>query len=343
MLNQKGLSDGMNNLPPEDVIFGQSRPMKAARQIIRKAANADVPLLIEGENGTGKEVLARFVHACSSWSKGPFVKVNCAAIPGTLIESELFGYEKGAFTGANTCKRGRVEMARGGTLFLDEIVELVPSVQAKLLHFLQDSQFSRIGGNEEKHVETRIICATNRRLEEEIEGGRFRSDLFYRINVIRIKLPPLVDRREDIPSLANYFLSLSAERFQHSVPLLSREVMQALQRRNWPGNIRELENCMARCVILGVRDGLQIGLRDSESSGIWDDQEDEGLIPLKQIAQRARRELERKVILKALQAHNWNGRKTAEALRISYRALLYKVREAGLISLRYQSRLQVPN
>ena len=330
MLNHNGLAAGAGDLPPEDIIFGQSVAMQAVRQKVQKVANTDVPLLIQGDNGTGKEVLARVVHAHSMWSTGLFVKVNCAALPGTLIESELFGYERGAFTGADTSKCGRVEMAHDGTLFLDEIGELDLSLQAKLLQFLQDGQFCPIGGHEDKRVQTRIICATSRQLEEEVEGGRFRPDLFYRINVIHIKLPPLRDRRADIPLLVNYFISVSSARFQMPVPSLSREIMQALQRCDWAGNIRELENCMARCVILGAEEALEACLRESRPRAMSPEAQENGSISLKHIAEKARRELERDVILKTLETHNWNRRKTAEALKISYRTLLYKVREAGL-------------
>jgi two-component system, NtrC family, response regulator AtoC len=324
----------LSDLPPDEVYFGQTAVMQAVRQKIEKVANTDVPLLIQGENGTGKEVLARLVHTRSVWSKGAFVKVNGAAIPGPLMESELFGYEKGAFTGANASKAGHVELADGGTLFLDEIGELELSLQAKLLQFLQDGHFSRIGGQEERHVQTRIICATGRQLEREIDAGRFRSDLFYRINVIHIKLPPLRDRRGDIPSLANYFVSASSARFQQTTPKLSREVLHLLQRRAWPGNIRELENCMARCVILGPDEALEAYHNEEQAVDVQDQRIKKDLIPLKRIAEKARRELERDVIMKTLEDFNWNRRKTAEALKISYRTLLYKLRELDLPSMR---------
>ena len=341
VLNQSKLASGARDLPPEEVIFGQSFAMQTIRNKILKVAGTDVPLLIEGENGTGKEVLARLVHARSACCDGPFVKVNCAAIPGTLIESELFGYEKGAFTGAYASKPGRVETANGGTLFLDEIGELDLSVQAKLLQLLQDGEFSRIGDYGGRRVAARVICATSRQLEEEIEAGRFRRDLFYRINVIHIKLPPLRDRRPDIPSLADYFLAASNAQFQRTAPGLSREIMDLLQRRDWPGNIRELENCMARCVILGAEDALESYLSERRPLGKLTEAGEDGSLPLKRVADKARRELERSVILKALETYNWNRRKTAEALRISYRTLLYKVREAGLASMRERKKFDL--
>ena len=180
--------------------------MQAVRDRLAKLAGANVPVLIQGESGTGKDIIARMIHAASPWRTGPWVKVNCPAIPGTLLESELFGYEKGAFTGAYGMKPGRVEMAHRGTLFLDEISELDMSLQSKLLQLLQDGQFCRIGAQEDKKVEVRVVCATNRKLEQEIENGTFRSDLFYRINVVNLHLPPLRDRAGDIPELVTYFL-----------------------------------------------------------------------------------------------------------------------------------------
>lgn len=333
VLNPASRSSPGSDLPPDNIYFGQTAAMQAVRQKIAKVASTDVPLLVQGENGTGKEVLSRLVHARSIWSKGVFVKVNCAAIPGPLLESELFGYERGAFTGAKAAKAGRVELADGGTLFLDEISELDLSLQAKLLQFLQDGHFSRIGGQEEKHVHTRVICATGRDLEQEIAAGRFRSDLYYRINVIHIRLPSLRDRRADIPLLANYFVSVSSSRFQQTAPELSRELMHVLQRRAWPGNIRELENYMARCVILGPEQTLEACLREIGQDDAPVPQE-EGAIPLKRIAEKAQRELEREVILKTLESYNWNRRRTAEVLRISYRTLLYKLREVGVQTTR---------
>ena len=196
------LSSAVGILPPEVIIFGRSEMMLAVRQKAQKVAGANVPVLICGESGTGKELVAKLLHVRSPWGDGPFVKVHCPAIPGTLLESELFGYEKGAFTGAYGTKPGRVELAHRGTLFLDEIAELDPMLQAKLLQLLQDGQFSRIGAREDKRVEVRVVCATNRRLEEEMKSGAFRADLFYRINVVNMQLSPLRERPGDIPDLA---------------------------------------------------------------------------------------------------------------------------------------------
>jgi len=337
--SQTSQTMGGNDLPPDDIYFGQTPGMQAIRQKIEKITNTDVPILIEGENGTGKELLARQIHARSIWSKGAFVKVNCAAIPGPLLESELFGYEKGAFTGANSSKPGRVELADGGTLFLDEIGDLDLSLQAKLLQFLQDGRFSRLGDHEERSVQARIICATSRQLEKESEAGRFRADLLYRINVFQIKLPPLRDRRVDIPVLVNYFVSVSSARFQLEKPPLAKEILHLLQRHNWPGNIRELENCTARCVILGPEEAMETYLRDVGPSDVQTDSEKAGKTPFKRLAEKARRELECDVILRTLKDQNWNRRKTAETLKISYRTLLYKLRDAGLPPMRQRREL----
>jgi two-component system, NtrC family, response regulator AtoC len=326
-------------LPPEEVFFGPSHAMRAVRQRMDRAAGLNVPILILGESGTGKEVLARFIHDRSPWNSGPFVKVNCPAIPGTLLESELFGFQKGAFTGANAPKPGRMELAQGGTIFLDEIAELDGGLQAKLLHVLQDGHFTRIGDHEEKRMDARVICATNRQLQAEIENGGFRSDLFYRINVISISLPSLRERREDIPQLVEYLRQAFNRRFQKDSPPVSSELVRLLQQRDWPGNVRELENCMARYVILGSEEAFY-GERAERKPFSFDyEMTPEGTIPLKRIAQQVTRRMENDLILKVLQANHWNRRKAAEVLKISYRALLYKVRQAGLPAKRPQRKI----
>src|ERR1700686_991474 len=207
-----GMSDRTSFLPPAAIIFGSSTVMQAIQQKVEKVASSGVPILIQGDSGTGKGVLARYIHNRSVAPDAAFVKVNCAAIPGALLESELFGYEKGAFTGAYCSKAGRVEQAHGGTLFLDGIDEIDMSLQAKLLQLLQDGQFCRIGGQEDRHVQVRVICATHRLLELQIANGLFRQDLFYRINVVSIELPPLRARTEDIPDLVAYFLQMHKAR-----------------------------------------------------------------------------------------------------------------------------------
>src|ERR1700735_3197266 len=203
----------LGEMPPPSVVFGQTAAMQALQERLAKIAGANVPVLIQGESGTGKDIIARMIHANSPWKTGPYVKVNCPAIPGTLLESELFGYERGAFTGAVGSKPGRVELAHRGTLFLDEISELDLSLQSKLLQLLQDGQFCRIGAQEDKKVEVRVVCATNRKLEDEIETGTFRQDLYYRINVVNLQLPPLRDRRGDIEDLVRYFLDFYNQKY----------------------------------------------------------------------------------------------------------------------------------
>ena len=327
------------DLPPEHIYFGPADAMQAVRQRVERAAGLNVPILVLGESGTGKEVLARFIHHRSPWRCGPFVKVNCPAIPGTLLESELFGFEKGAFTGANAAKPGRMELAQDGTLFLDEIAELEMGLQAKLLHVLQDGHFTRIGGHEEKSLDARVICATNRQLQHEIETGGFRSDLFYRINVISITLPPLRERREDIPYLIEYLRQVFNQRFKREAAPLSRETVQLLQQREWPGNVRELENCLARYVILGSEEAFFTDRDEKRPVTFSYETTTDGNIPLKRIAQQVTRRMERDLILKVLQANHWNRRKAAEVLKISYRALLYKVRQAGLPAKRPQRKM----
>src|ERR1044071_4196412 len=255
------LIQSIGEIPPETVVFGRSDAMQALRDRLTKVAGANVPVLIHGESGTGKDIIARLVHALSPWKTGPFVKVNCPAIPGTLLESELFGYERGAFTGAYGSKPGRVEMAHRGSLFLDEISELDMSLQSKLLQLLQDGQFCRIGAQADKKVEVRIVCATNRRLEDEIENGTFRQDLFYRINVVNLHMPPLRERRGDIPVLVTFFLDYYNRKYNCKARPLSPELMEVLQKYHWPGNIRELENLMKRYVILGTEEVISSDLQ----------------------------------------------------------------------------------
>ena len=324
------LATSLGEFPPEAVIFGRSEVMQSLRDRMDKVASANVPVLIQGESGTGKDIIARMIHGLSPWRTGPFVKVNCPAIPGTLLESELFGYEKGAFTGAYGSKPGRVELAHRGTLFLDEISELDLGLQSKLLQLLQDGQFCRIGAEEDKKVEVRVVCATNRVLEVEIESGTFRQDLFYRINVVNLQMPPLRERRGDIPELVAYFLEYYNRKYNCRARTLSGDLMSSLQKHHWPGNIRELENLIKRYVILGNEEVISSDLVAHQQEHATLDLNFDGPIALKTITRQATRELERKVILKVLQAHHWNRKQAARALSISYRALLYKIRDAGL-------------
>ncbi|HXW12939.1 MAG TPA: sigma-54 dependent transcriptional regulator [Terriglobia bacterium] len=321
------------DIPPDSVVFGRSAAMEVIRLKIRKVARTNVPVLIQGESGTGKEILARLLHFQAPWSDGPFVKVCCPAIPSKLLESELFGYERGAFTGAYGTKPGRIEMAHRGTLFLDEISDLDMGLQAKLLQLVQDGQFSRIGAREDKRVEVRVVCATNRHLDKEIEAGAFRLDLFYRVNVLDMQLPPLRERREDIPDLVAYFLQTHGAMFKCTPRPISSRLMQALEAYDWPGNIRQLENLVKRYVILGSEEEVARDLAECRPSSTFEPQiPAQGPISLRKITQQAVTEIERKIILKTLLAHHWNRKQTARALSISYRSLLYKIRDAGLSS-----------
>ncbi len=332
-----------DGLPPEHAIFGRTEAMRRLKMKADKVATANVPVLICGESGTGKEIVSQYIHRRSPWSNGPFVKVNCPAIPGTLLESELFGYEKGAFTGAYGSKPGRVEQAHHGTLFLDEIAELDSALQAKLLQLLQDGQFSRIGGQEDRQVDVRVICATNRQLEKEIESGTFREDLFYRINVIRLELLPLRERVADIPDLVDYFLECHQQKYCRQVAPPSSQLMRLMQRYSWPGNIRQLENLVKRYVILGLEETISGDLCPTEETNFHPAIPSEGPVCLKKVTRQAIQELERKIILRALEANSWNRKRTASELRISYRALLYKIRQAGLPSKKAGGRDQQAN
>jgi len=323
-------SEAIGSLPPLRVIFGCSPAMAEVQEKLRRVAAANIPVLVRGENGTGKEIIARLVHLTSPWNAGPFVKLSCPAIPATLLESELFGYEKGAFTGAHGTKPGRVEQADRGTLFLDEIAELEFGLQAKLLQLLQDGQFCRIGAQEDTKVEVRIVCATNRDLQEEVAHGGFREDLYYRINVVNLELPPLRERSQDIPLLVDYFIQSYMEKFSTRVAPLSHSMVAKLRQYSWPGNIRQLENVIKRYVLLGSEQAILAELSSSPESLEFSDQP----ISLKAMTRNATRGLERKIILKTLEQHQWNRKSAARALDISYRALLYKLKEAGLPSQR---------
>jgi two-component system, NtrC family, response regulator AtoC len=327
-----------NPVPPECVLFGTSPSMSEVRVLAERICRTNIPVLLTGDGGTGKEAIARWIHTNSEFATGEFVKVSCAAIPGTLLESELFGYEKGAFTGANNSKPGRVELAHRGTLFLDEIADLDLNLQSKLLHFLQDGTFSRIGDHMERKIDARLLCATNKDLEEEAAAGRFRQDLFYRIHVFRLKLPTLNDRREDIPTLAEFFRQNFQTQFGMEREPFPGEMLVYLQNLSWPGNIRELSNVVARYVLIGPEAMIGAENKPRKNRAMGGDNGDGTRVTLKRMAKDAIKEMERNVILQTLRANQWNRRKTAQELKISYRALIYKIRDAGLISRRASNR-----
>jgi two-component system, NtrC family, response regulator AtoC len=331
-----GASSGVK-LPPEDVIFGHTSALATIRERILRVAPTDIPMVITGESGTGKDAIAHLIHHYSAMATKAFVQVNCAAIPASLIESELFGYEKGSFTGAVGSKPGRVELANGGTLFLDEIGELDPGVQAKLLQLLQDGEFSRIGGQEDRKVNVRFVFATNRDLEEEILAGNFREDLYYRINVASLHMPPLRERLEDVPPLVEYFRLKYNEKHNCRTGPLSDKTIRRLQEYYWPGNIRQLENAMKRYVVLGTEDAILSELVEHQSDVFRFTIPPGEQISLKEISKQAARQVERKVILKVVEANGWNRRRAAKLLNISYRALLYKLKEVGIPSDRRRS------
>jgi two-component system response regulator AtoC len=318
----------VRDLPPMDVIFGQTSTMTSVREKLERIAVTTVPVLLQGESGTGKDIFARLIHAHSNRANNAWIKVACPAIPNALIESELFGYEAGAFTGANATKRGRIEFAHRGTLFLDEVGGLDMSVQAKLLQVLQDGSFARVGGQESRKVNTRLVCAANGDLRQQTEEGTFRLDFYYRINAITIDLPPLRQRTADLPMLIDYFLDLYSKTYKMSPKPLSREITRMMRRYNWPGNIRQLENFIRSYVLIGDEEALAADLVSAVPAAIVPEIDLANPISLKQITKAATRGLEREIILKVLQANGWSRRKTAEWLNISYRSLLYKLQEA---------------
>ena len=317
-------------LPPEEVIFGSSRAMWEIRWHVEKAAATDIPVLLQGGTGTGKEVLARFLHCCSCGAVGPFVKVNCPAIPASLFESELFGYEKGAFTGACETKLGRVELARGGTLFLDEIAELDVNVQAKLLQLVQDGQYCRLGSQRERRIQARIVCATNKPLEHAVKAGTFREDLFYRISVLSLEVPSLRERNGDIPKLVAYFLEKFGGKYGRVVPPISNSLLGRLQKYEWPGNIRQLENMVHNYAVFESEEVIRSKLEGRDPDWLPVDRTSDPAAGLKKITQQKVKQLERRIILETLDANGWHRGLAARTLKISYGALLYKMREMGL-------------
>jgi two-component system response regulator AtoC len=317
-----------------------SDKMTRIRDILAQVADADVTVLIHGESGVGKEVIARTVHEFSNRDAGPFVKVNCAALPEDLLESELFGYEKGAFTGALGRKAGKFEIADGGTIFLDEIAEMSPPLQAKLLQVLQDGEFSRLGGQADVRVDVRVVAATNRNLEEMVQLGTFREDLYYRLNVVNVWVPPLRERREEIPVLADHFCRRYARKYGREFKPVSARLMKGFMDYPWPGNVRELENMVKRIVVLQSEDTIADEIfsspRPAESPDVAVERivaevhEDLGQISLREVGKRAAREAEREALRRVLYQTNWNRKKAAKILEVSYKTLLQKIKECGL-------------
>jgi two-component system NtrC family response regulator len=310
-------------------VIAVSSGMEHVFSVVKRAAGSNAPVLIRGESGTGKEVIARILHVQSPRAEKPLLSMNCAAIPETLLESELFGHEKGAFTGAVHAKPGRFELAHTGSLFLDEIGDMSPSLQAKLLRVLQEQTFERLGGTRTIKVDVRIIAATNRDLEELMRQGKFRQDLYYRLNVVEVHLPPLRERREDIPHLVDHFLRTIFHKHGTDPKTLSREAHEALLRYDWPGNVRELENIIERACILSR--GPRINLDDlpaavTGSGGKKETVVIDGSEPLPAVITR----IERDAILQALEQAGGVQTRAATLLGISERVLRYKMGKYGL-------------
>lgn len=319
----------------EDLSFlAASEQMVRIRQQILQIAPVDVPVLILGESGAGKEVVARMIHMRSARASHPFIKVNCAALPSELLESELFGFEQGAFTGAVRAKPGKFELANKGTIFLDEIAEMSPQLQAKLLHVLQDQQFSRLGGRQVVQCDVRVVAATNVIVKEAIATGRFREDLYYRLNVFAITVPPLRERPREIPMFFRHFLVKYSEKFQKQPPEPSEHLMNAAVRYPWPGNLRELENFVKRFVILESNEESLTELLEMASSHQHTSPQEDPPAQrdqnLKTMVRNLKDEAEMQAIAEALEKTNWSRKEAARLLGISYKALLYKMRQFKL-------------
>jgi two-component system response regulator AtoC len=321
--------------------------------IARRVAQTDVPVLILGESGVGKDVLAGFIHRQSDCANGPLVKVNCAALPDELLESELFGYDRGAFTGAASAKPGKFDLAHNGTLFLDEIGEMSPHLQAKLLHVLQDGEFSRLGGRWPTRVNVRVLAATNRNLQEAVRKREFRSDLYFRLNVINVEIPPLRERRDDILPLCQYFLEKYRERYGSSIKTLPQDLLEACVWCDWPGNIRQLENTVKRYLILpdsGIVSELRSAVRDAMPATALCERRHHGNSQpatsghrpplqvqsvsrsLKQVGEHAAEQAEKAVALDMLAETGWNQKESARLLQISYKAFRNRLRRWQLSS-----------
>jgi two-component system response regulator AtoC len=303
--------------------------MLQIKELCDRVARTDVPVLIMGESGVGKEVLARYIHDQSNRRKKAFVKINCAAVPHDLLESELFGHERGAFTGAHQRKEGKFELAQGGTILLDEIGEMSPPLQAKLLHVLEDWVFNRVGGNSPIRIDSRIMATTNKPLEEACKTGEFREDLYHRLKVIRILVPPLRDRRADIPLLSNMFIERCVDDSNPFVARIPEKLEKAFLRYDWPGNVRELKHVIQRYTILPdadmVMSELETQQRPMTVSAAAPIQLGNGKICLKAIAAQAVEEAEKRVIFQVLNETRWNRRRAAERLDICYKTLLNKL------------------
>jgi DNA-binding NtrC family response regulator len=318
-----------------EALVGDSELMLKVKNVVEQVASSELTVLIRGESGTGKEIIARMIHSLSARKNEPFVKVNCAAIPRELLEAELFGYEKGAFTGANKTKPGRFEVANKGTMFLDEIGDMPIDLQTKLLQVLEHQEFVRVGGINNIHVDVRIVCATNRNLEEAMQKGSMRDDLYYRLNEITIQLPPLRDRKEDVPLLVNHYLEKYSLLYNKDYRNIRPETMKHLCNYYWPGNVRQLENLTKQIVVRGdeqiiyesLKGPIPAPVAGQIAMPVLDDDDFNLKVKVDQIVSG----VEKNLISRCLTKTNWNRRKAAKLLDISYRSLLYKIKEYKII------------
>jgi len=364
-----GAPAGESALDDRFLLIGESESMKRIAQLVHKIADSELSVLIRGESGTGKEVVARMVHTLSSRRSGPFVKVNCAALSESLLESELFGHEKGAFTGAYKSRPGRFELAHRGTIFLDEIGDMAYSLQAKSLQVLEQKEFMPVGSTRTVRVDVRVISATNGILEDCIENKAFRRDLLYRLNDVTITMPPLRERKEDIPLLVDHFIGLYASRYKRPPADVTPRQIEMLLEYDWPGNVRELESLIKRVIVLGDKSIVesavfgQLGERPTvvpvstpvAGRGPEEETSEEAptdqplgraaeppdtvlgtseIIPLKEATARAIRETEVRLLNRTLTRTRWNRREAAKILKISYRSLLYKIKKYRLMEPR---------
>ena len=336
-------------VPDSPFIIGQSGAIKKIRRKIERLGNNKITVLISGESGTGKELVARSIHYHLR-GKAPLVKINCAALPDELLESELFGFRKGAFTGAHKDKPGRLELAHNGTLFIDEIGALSLSSQAKFLQIMEDKEFSRLGDTQDQAIDARIISATNADLRQKVKEGTFRNDLYYRLNIISIVAPPLRDRKEDIPSLVDYFIDKYSQELRKNHLELPLRVIRYFEDYNWPGNVRELENIIRRIIVLEDYNfvfnelsldrenpdyKLEMASNYPSRHLFWDDDKIKKLFQknnfsMKDTTRIFISEMERLEMLKGLKATHWNRKKAADLLQISYKTLLNRIQELGL-------------
>lgn len=352
----KGLKESLAEKYGLGNIIGDSPQMQKVYDLVRKIADTDITVLITGESGTGKELIAQTIHYTSNRKDKPFIKVNCAAIPETLLEEELFGHEKGAFTGAHQQKPGKFEIANNGTMFLDEIGDMTLSTQTKILRVIQEREFERIGGIKPIKVDVRLIAATNMNLIKAISEGRFREELYYRLNVLPIHLPPLRDRQGDVPLLIDHFIKKYNKRFNKNIMGITSVAIDALLKYNWPGNIRELENLIQRGVVLAKDEidaeiiksslprlnpaipitnpptspftkGGQSGIKEGDKEGL----EAEALPMLKKV-EKTKEDIEKEMILEALKMEKWRREDTAKRLKISRKSLHNKMKKYGLLS-----------